>query len=1830
MIRQAMMIKVLAAAALAAPFMSEAVTSNRFSGQPIQSGWIKGQTPPAMYCGAAKYNAELTTTDRTQESLAELEPGDYTTTFSVPAAGGYGATSATASFTVYPETEKPVCEYEWIEFASANVHSAFDTGVRFNHRTTKIEYKYQKVDDRYGMYLTAADDDDALKYSYRLFLYDNDGFVVCQPNYNNIVLSDSETSKGDREVRIITTTGTDVTYDGKTMKYPKEMADVDTTDTLWIGTGDHFGGKNRSPFYGIGHRFYHLKMWSGGGTTLVHHWVPVRTTSGAAMLYDKVTGRLLPPFTVSGTTLALGGAATPMGGDVTPQVRQFEYLLTDGRGYLLTDYRLAPTTRVEMKFQLMADQPEGNQGLFWLDDAKDGSEWGCVQWDKGGGIGYYYNAGDGVTFVDSLSDTDGVHLIRVGGVTAQCDDNAPVSGAEALPALPNKNIMLFASRSWKSGHAVQYRARLRLYSFRIWEGDQEEPVRNYVAATNAAGVATLYDTVNGTFLDPPVGGTFAVGGEIEPEPVETYDWLQTDGNGFIETGYVPNLRKTRVEVVYEQISHDTGFFWMANACTRPGGSGSGNQMCCLNFGLHGAAGAELQYGLADGGGDHEVQYGTPERCVVSTNVTLGADAWLNGVRSSMPGYAPPDASASGPLMLFAGNWAGRYGDGAKAMLKAKVYRVTISEVDGSTTTVRFDYVPAKDGNGKATLYDRISGQFAVVRGDEADYIVGHGYPTKPAPPTPLDPASTDAPVAVSPENGATVDILTPMQRQFLAKSEEERRRDYVSQARRRDLGSLDNGSCCPQPLTLEWKGANAGNVGLCTVRVWRVRDGVETLHFEREVLGSSVPVDNFEVAADYRWEVSNALGSTGGAFTTRDETPRLLRDPDPAQNVTGIRDLGGRIGLNGRRLRQNRIFRSSRLNGPESMDENFITDANRSWWRDTLAIRTDLDLRSDGEVGVWRTTPIPNATWRHVSAAAYESFVRNPAAFKSCFDLFLDEANYPLVFHCVAGQDRTGCLAFVLETLLGVDADECLKDWEANAFRNADVEWNHEKYIDKFIASFDVESGDTLSERIVSWVRRQGYSEEQLNAFRELMLEPVPIERCDYLQTDGAGWLDLGFRPHLRNTRIEVVSTVDAGTDNANAFAWAHSDENAATYYRIGCAFWPDDDTFAYYVSTGGEKEKGYSSDLLVPSSRPGVHTVYFGGTDFVVDGVRTSVAAEPDDHVSGENMQLFVARPDNYQSCPSVKLYSVKVWNVEGSETNLVHHFVPVRIGESATLCDLLDPNRTPLAVRGEGANFTGGDDTTVVLPPAVTEFEYDGTEKRPLADAEGYTVLGDVTATVPGSYVMRVVPNGGRRWADDGTHDVRAVAWTIKGAWDPRQTEYGYSNKVTIASRDFCILTFTNTATDGFGWTVPAGVTSFDFLVVAGGGGGGAGMGGHASYCRKGGGGGAGGVVTGCVENASGRFTVKVGKGGAAGATLGANGEKGDDSSLSLGGENCVTAKGGGYGGGARWSANSAAGTGTPGGSGGSGGGGSSKHTSLCAGGAVEEPVIGGAVTVWESFGSAGGSGYSKSYAGGGGGAGGAGIGASSGRAADGEGGAGIVLSISGMTATYACGGGTACQGAQGDGATAGMATGNGGAGGYGSSKGVGYFGEAGGSGVVIIRYAVGSSSVVEQIQKRVDEAKSGESVLPAGVTSADVVLAADGASFAYGGRSYAKVHYVFRAEEDQLVAVIAPGEAKITSAAISATGEKFVVGTIENTVEGFSYSVEYADELGDDWVVGIPAVPGDGRTLTFEAPMSATGRQRFYRLIVTEGNLSGENVPCRAGLGEKVYNSSLSRGE
>jgi protein-tyrosine phosphatase len=159
-----------------------------------------------------------------------------------------------------------------------------------------------------------------------------------------------------------------------------------------------------------------------------------------------------------------------------------------------------------------------------------------------------------------------------------------------------------------------------------------------------------------------------------------------------------------------------------------------------------------------------------------------------------------------------------------------------------------------------------------------------------------------------------------------------------------------------------------------------------------------------------------------------------------------FRDLGGYKGDGGRTVRWGQVFRSDAL---LLDDDDLVGFAG-------LGIRTVYDLRSESERN---TTPnrlpegvAPEVVVRSLvsedpdanplqgmDSADGEDFLeqlymhileRSATNFGSVLTGLSREEHLPAVFHCAAGKDRTGMVAAVLLSILGVALEDILDDYE--------------------------------------------------------------------------------------------------------------------------------------------------------------------------------------------------------------------------------------------------------------------------------------------------------------------------------------------------------------------------------------------------------------------------------------------------------------------------------------------------------------------------------------------------------------------------------------------------------------------------------------------------------------------------------------------------------------------------------------------------------------------------------------------------------------------------------
>lgn len=212
-------------------------------------------------------------------------------------------------------------------------------------------------------------------------------------------------------------------------------------------------------------------------------------------------------------------------------------------------------------------------------------------------------------------------------------------------------------------------------------------------------------------------------------------------------------------------------------------------------------------------------------------------------------------------------------------------------------------------------------------------------------------------------------------------------------------------------------------------------------------------------------------------------------------SVWNVRDLGG-WACTGGRVKYGKIFRGGNFGSISVADKATIVD-----W---LGVAMDIDLRNNGETGGITTSPLGTGVeYFHQSLDFYANAVSTSAASARTVAVLKKvmacvAANKPCYFHCVSGSDRTGTIAYLLLSLLGVSQSDKDKEYELTAFsdeadgkRFRSTNYNATNgngwypLIKYFRNNF---TGENDNERVVAWAVANGITTAEINAFRAAMI----------------------------------------------------------------------------------------------------------------------------------------------------------------------------------------------------------------------------------------------------------------------------------------------------------------------------------------------------------------------------------------------------------------------------------------------------------------------------------------------------------------------------------------------------------------------------------------------------------------------------------------------------------------------------------------------------------------------------------------------------------------------
>jgi protein-tyrosine phosphatase len=169
----------------------------------------------------------------------------------------------------------------------------------------------------------------------------------------------------------------------------------------------------------------------------------------------------------------------------------------------------------------------------------------------------------------------------------------------------------------------------------------------------------------------------------------------------------------------------------------------------------------------------------------------------------------------------------------------------------------------------------------------------------------------------------------------------------------------------------------------------------------------------------------------------------LTSEPSRRISLAGavnFRDLGGYPTGDGRRVRWRRVFRSDSLCPiTESDARHLVEDLGLAT---VVDLRSSKELREDGRgaleaaalsyhhLPLFEVIPGQKRVWPGSLHELYAGMLRDAAAqVGRVLHVIATADAHPVVFHCVAGKDRTGVIAAVLLGLLGVGEDDIVADY---------------------------------------------------------------------------------------------------------------------------------------------------------------------------------------------------------------------------------------------------------------------------------------------------------------------------------------------------------------------------------------------------------------------------------------------------------------------------------------------------------------------------------------------------------------------------------------------------------------------------------------------------------------------------------------------------------------------------------------------------------------------------------------------------------------------------------
>jgi protein-tyrosine phosphatase len=150
------------------------------------------------------------------------------------------------------------------------------------------------------------------------------------------------------------------------------------------------------------------------------------------------------------------------------------------------------------------------------------------------------------------------------------------------------------------------------------------------------------------------------------------------------------------------------------------------------------------------------------------------------------------------------------------------------------------------------------------------------------------------------------------------------------------------------------------------------------------------------------------------------------------KGTRNTRELGG-LPVAGGVFREGQVYRSGALCFASLADAQKLAGLGI---RTIVELRLPVEIAKDGPDKSYLLEKIPNTLhWamgnsHGIGKEAYQSYVaENRPLFRDFFTLMARKENYPVLYHCSAGKDRTGILTALLLETLGTPREVIMDDY---------------------------------------------------------------------------------------------------------------------------------------------------------------------------------------------------------------------------------------------------------------------------------------------------------------------------------------------------------------------------------------------------------------------------------------------------------------------------------------------------------------------------------------------------------------------------------------------------------------------------------------------------------------------------------------------------------------------------------------------------------------------------------------------------------------------------------